>query len=604
MLKKCLAKDPDERWQSARDLKDELEWMASRRASDRSRSPSRFGRYRGSRRACWRLSRRVSGFVPRDAARALKPLVRLDVDLGAGVSLGSQAGTDTIISPDGTRLVYVSQGKLFTRRMDQPKAIELAGTEGAYAPFFSPDGQWVAFFAAGKLKKISVEGGAAIALCDDSNAPRGGTWGEDGNIIAALCEQRRSIADSLCRRDSHASDRAGARRIHAALAADSARRKGSAIHLPAHRLLDSTGPISKSCLWRITAGKRCSAEALLAGTCLRQMGQATLFTSTKEPCLPCPSIPINWKCAARRRRCWRRSPTTLQAAPHSSIFRETERWCTAAAERREPNLVTVQWLDAAGKTQPLLAKPGVYQRPRLSPDGQRLALDDGSDIWVYEARRDTMTRLTFGGGTNIVPVWSPDGRYIAFNRAGGIWWVRSDGAGKPQLLIQSKSQPVPFSFTPDGKRLAYNEPNPDTAYDLGTVTIESDGAGLRAGKPEIFLQTSADERNPAFSPDGRWLAYASNESGTYQVYVRAFPDKGGKWQISNAGGVYPVWSGNGHELFFRTGDNRIMVATYAAKADSFVPDKPRVWSDKQLANLGTFGIATTILRRTANASPG
>jgi tRNA A-37 threonylcarbamoyl transferase component Bud32 len=116
----------------------------------------------------------------------LKQLVRLDVDLGASVSLGSSGGADTIISPDGTRLAYVSQGKVFTRRMDQPRAVELAGTEGAFAPFFSPDGQWVAFFATGKLKKVSVEGGAAVALCDAGAYPRGGSWGGDGNIIAAL----------------------------------------------------------------------------------------------------------------------------------------------------------------------------------------------------------------------------------------------------------------------------------------------------------------------------------------------------------------------------------------------------------------------------------
>jgi Tol biopolymer transport system component len=185
---------------------------------------------------------------------------------------------------------------------------------------------------------------------------------------------------------------------------------------------------------------------------------------------------------------------------------------------------------------------------RLSPDGQRLALDDGSDIWVYEARRDTMTRLTFGGGTNVLPVWSPDGRYILFTAPGGIWWVRSDGAGKPQLLIQNKITAVPYSFTADGKRLAYEEITLRTSYEIWTVPIESDGAGLRAGKPESFLQTSASERHPVFSPDGRWLAYASDESGKYQVYVRAFPDKGGKWQISNAGGMSPFWSGNGHEL--------------------------------------------------------
>jgi serine/threonine-protein kinase len=199
-----------------------------------------------------------------------------------------------------------------------------------------------------------------------------------------------------------------------------------------------------------------------------------------------------------------------------------------------------------------------------------------------------MTRLTFGGGANIAPVWSPDGRYILFSGSGGIWWVRSDGAGKPQPLIRSGNLLYPYSFTPDGKRLAYAELNPRTSYDIWMATIESDGAELRAGKPESFLQTPADERHPAFSSDGRWLAYISNESGKFEVYVRAFPDKGGKWQISNAGGAYPVWSSNGHELFFRGDDNRIMVATYAAKADSFVPDKPRVWSDKPLANPETI----------------
>ena len=131
-----------------------------------------------------------------------------------------------------------------------------------------------------------------------------------------------------------------------------------------------------------------------------------------------------------------------------------------------------------------------------------------------------------------------------------------------------------------------------TSYDLWTVPLESDGAGLRAGKPEVFLQTTADERYPSFSPDGRWLAYASNESGTYQVYVRAFPDKGGKWQISNSGGAYPMWSRNGHELFFETLDNHIMVAAYTVKGDSFVADKPRLWSEKQLG--GTVNAARNV----------
>ena len=291
------------------------------------------------------------------------------------------------------------------------------------------------------------------------------------------------------------------------------------------------------------------------------------------------------------RLCWRRLLIALHLALRNSTFHETVRSYIAAAERVKRDLVTVQWLDAAGKTQPLLAKPGVYERPRLSPDGERLVFGDGSDLWVYEARRDAMTRLTFDGTKNITPVWSPDGRYIVFSGDGGLWWVRSDAAGKPEPLIKSNNPLFPFSFAPDGKRLAYNELNPTTSYDILTAAVESDGAGLRAGKPEIFLQTSADERNATFSPDGRWLAYTSNESGKYEVYVRAFPDKGGRWQISNAGGAYPMWSRNGQELFFRADDNRIMVASYAAKADSFVSGKPRVWSDKRLADFGTIGFS-------------
>jgi serine/threonine-protein kinase len=167
-----------------------------------------------------------------------------------------------------------------------------------------------------------------------------------------------------------------------------------------------------------------------------------------------------------------------------------------------------------------------------------------------------------------------------------MFWTRSDGSGKPQPFTQSKNPQAPWSFTADGKRLAFFEFSPETRNDIWTVPLESEGAGLRAGKPELFLQTPFDERHGSFSSDGRWMAYDSNESGSYQVYVRAFPDKGGKWQISNSNGMYPLWSRNGHELFFRTEDNQIMVASYAVKGDSFVADKPRVWSEKRIANIG------------------
>ena len=179
------------------------------------------------------------------------------------------------------------------------------------------------------------------------------------------------------------------------------------------------------------------------------------------------------------------------------------------------------------------------------------------------------------------PVWSPDGRYIVFGGKGGIFWTRSDGASKPQQLTQSNNSQYPWSFTPDGKRLAWMETAPG-GLRLWTMTLETHAAGLRGGKPESFPQ-NFDERQPVFSPDGRWLAYVSNASGIHEVYVRAFPDTGGQWQISNGGGAFPVWSRNGRELFFRSSDSRIMAVTYTVKGDSIMPDKPRAWS-KRLAS--------------------
>jgi serine/threonine-protein kinase len=212
---------------------------------------------------------------------------------------------------------------------------------------------------------------------------------------------------------------------------------------------------------------------------------------------------------------------------------------------------------------------------------------DGSsqDIWVYDLGRNTMNRVTWDAKVNQGPIWSPDGHYIEYgSQEGGLSWTRADGAGKPQLLIRTKNTVYPWSFTPSGKRLAYMELDPETSYDLWIVPLENDTTGLRAVKPEVLLQTSSDERHPSFSPDGRWLAYTSNQSGDFQVYVRAFPDTGGKWQISSDGGSYPMWSRSGRELFFEALDNRIMVAGYMVLGDSFVPDKPRLWSEKALAN--------------------
>ena len=207
------------------------------------------------------------------------------------------------------------------------------------------------------------------------------------------------------------------------------------------------------------------------------------------------------------------------------------------------------------------------------------------DLWIYDWQRGSSARLTNGLDATY-PVWSPDGQFVVFQAAGGLFWTRADGAGKPQRLMQSKGHPLPTSFTPDGTRVVFSELTPGAGAEIRTMPVESGSGQLRAGEPQVFLKTAALLAFPAISPDGRWLAYADAEAGSYEVYVRAFPDNGTKVQISNAGGTMPVWSRNRRELFYRTEDQRIMVANYTVKGETFVADKPRVWFGKQLANIG------------------
>jgi len=586
LLQRCLRKDRRQRTPDAATIRIEIEdAIATPKDSGATQvappSTSKLLMAVGAVAAALAILLAVTSWVAWRATRPaeLKPLVRLDVDLGPEVSLSSQRGTNTILSPDGARIVYVSQGRLFTRRLDQPNATELAGTQGAYSPFFSPDGQWIAFFAQAKLKKISVEGGTAIVLCDTGTAS-GGSWGEDGNIIAAL-----GALTGLSRIPSAG----GTPLLVTELQSGEITNRWPQILPGGKAVLFTTSPT-------ITGFDGANIEVMSfadhrrktlvrGGTFPRYLPTGDLIYVNRGTLF---AVPFDLD-----RLELRGTPVPLldQVNYNSTYgsaqfdFSQTGTLIYHSGGAGS-GLFTVQWLDAAGKTQPLLTKPDAYQHPSLSPDGTRLALNT-SDIWVYEWQRDTMTRLTFGPSISRYPIWSPDGRYIVYEVVGaGMAWTRSDGSGKPQSLTQSKRQQTPWSLSSDGKRLAFLDLTPQNQYDIWTMSLESDGTGLRGGKPEPYLQTPFDQRHPTFSPDGRWIAYDSNESGAYQVYVRAYPDKGGKWQFSNSGGVYPVWSRSGHELFFRTEDSQIMVGSYSVKGESFVADKPRVWSEKKIADIG------------------
>jgi serine/threonine-protein kinase len=219
----------------------------------------------------------------------------------------------------------------------------------------------------------------------------------------------------------------------------------------------------------------------------------------------------------------------------------------------------------------------------------------GADIWVKDLDRDTSSRLSLAPGTNAYPVWTPDGKNIVFASlnpaAPGLYGVHSDGSGEAKRLTEGKPFATPYSFSPDGKRLAVFQPGNGGSQDIFTMPVEADpgrGApGVRLGKAELFLGTTFLEVQPAFSPDGRWLAYTSEESGTQEVYVRPFPGPGGRWQVSTGGGVLPLWSRDGRELLFQNLDGRVMAVSYTARGDAFEAGKPRVWAETRLRSIGS-----------------
>jgi len=193
--------------------------------------------------------------------------------------------------------------------------------------------------------------------------------------------------------------------------------------------------------------------------------------------------------------------------------------------------------------------------------------------------------VTLSGDAMNNPLWTPDARYILFRSPDGIGWMRADGGGAPKTLTQSANTQFPSSISADGKRLMYTEFRSGN-LDLYTVPIQSDDAGLHAGQPEVYLTSRFLERDGAFSPDGKWVAYHCDESGTNEIYVRSFPDSGAKVQISNGGGYHAVWSHKGKQLFFHNSQGRLMLASYSVSGDRFVAEKPRPWSNMPVEHRG------------------
>ncbi|MBI3471531.1 MAG: PD40 domain-containing protein, partial [Candidatus Solibacter usitatus] len=609
LVRRCLAKDPEDRWQSMRDVVIELRTPPQEAAST---APSR-----------WRL-----GWVAGALALALivgggvllynatrptppRPLIRLNAEIAPDTPLARVAvsagigGNMLAVSPDGARLALTLRGadgkvRLHTRLLNQSQVTAHAGTENAHSPFFSPAGDWIGFFADGKLKKIAVEGGAAVTLCD-APAGIGGSWGDDGNIIAAL-----NFNGVLSRVPSGGGTPVPVTK----------RISGEATHrwpqvLPGSQAVLFTAAAQVSPIGyddanieaiSLRTGERKTIQR--GGFSARYLADASGSNGTghliylhRSTLFAVPFHP------------GRLAPTgspapILEDVSSSPIaggdfaFAQNGTFVYLSGKASETGW-PISWVDSSGKTQPLHAPPGQYSsNPRFSPDGKRLAFvitsGKGEDIWVKVLDRDTSSRLSFLPSLNTSPVWTPDGKIIVFRSqnpaAPGLYGVRSDGSAEAKRLTEGKPVEWPHSFSPDGKRLAIGQAGNGGSSDIFTMPVEGDpgpgGLGVRLGKAELFLGTPFDEVSPAFSPDGRWLVYVSNESGTQEVYVRPFPGPGGRWQVSTGGGRLPVWSRDGRELFFQTLDLRVMAVSYIARGDSFAAGKPRLWTETRLRSIG------------------
>jgi len=577
LLRSCLEKDPKLRLRDVGDA-----WRLIDGGPEAAAPPARSSRAAiaaaavlalvavGAVAAWWRTGRAGD-----------RPFMRLSLDLGAD-AIGGDSG-DIAIAPDGRRIAFVVRGQdgkpeLATRLLDQSKSTVLAGSEGAHQPFFSPDGQWIGYFTHGSLNKISIQGGAPVTVSTTADMDTGGSW--EGDDIATALGPASSI--SLIPAGG------GAARRVTKLNWNEKTHRWPQI-LPGGNLLFTTSDSISGLEGAGTAiaDRKTGVHSVILhsgfdaryvpGGYLLYAHQGALFATRfdleRQKAVGSP-VPLVEDLAADS--LIGNAHFQFSVSPEGSTLVYL---AGATTSRQWP----VSFLDASGHTQPLIP-PGEYFNPAYSPDGRRIALVSGVDIFAYDLARGAMSRVTTDG-TSDRPVWTPDGSRIAFGSRlspPGLWWVRGDGGAAPESLLASDRPVVPWSFSPDGRRLAYFQIDPETGYDIWTLPIDmSDPAHPKPGKPEPFLRTQFNEAGPAFSPDGRWIAYFSGETGPNEIYVR--PSSGeGKWQISTGGGMFATWSPNSSQLYFESPDNRIQVVDYVAKGGSFETGKPRPWSERQL----------------------
>lgn len=583
----CLEKNPEERFHSARDLAFALEALSvSSPTSAQTTAISTLTTRRMTRREL------VLASV---AAVAIFAAIALAVAMAISNFRGSSTEEQVVrfaitppektgfssfaVSPDGLRLAFTAtdaSGKtlLWVRPLASTNAQQLAGTEDATLPFWSPDSRFIGFFAAGKLKKIEVANGMVQTLCKNTPVPRGGTWSRDGVIVFSPTPNdplyQVSVAggeptplttlDTLHQEASH-------RWPH---------------FLPdGHHVLYSLngGPQSQGIYVTSLDGKEKrrllnvpnSTVAFAAPGYLLFRRESTLMAQALDPDkLQVSGEPF---------------PIAEQIGYEVATFQtffsvsQTGVMAYSSASTGQTQLALV---DRAGKELGLVGQASNYVRPWLSPDGKRVAVDGvdsqgNRDIWLVELASGNPTRFTFDPATDIFPVWSPDGSRLVFSsdREGprNIYQKNATGAGKEELLLKTDANIFPVDWSPDGRFVLYTVSNTKTKLDLWVLPLTGDQ------KPFPFLQTEANERSARFSPDGRWIAYTSDESGVHEIYLQSFPESGSKRQISTNGGYWLAWRRDGKELFYIATDKKVMAVAVKADGPTFEVGTPKALFD-------------------------
>jgi serine/threonine-protein kinase len=503
--------------------------------------------------------------------------LRADIKV-SDAPLFTDVGSSVELSPDATRLVYVSGStqaqQLHIRALNQLDGTKLAegitGSTSPYQPFFSPDGQWLGYVTAAEMRKVPVSGGTPLTLCKVTRS-RGASWGPDDTIVFAPTPSSGLFRVSAAGGEPQPLTTLDKARKEVTHRWPQVLPGGKAVIFTTHT--QATADFDNATIEVLTLATGQRKVLQKGGSYGRYVPSGHLVYVSKAALF---AVPFDLS----------RLEVTGSPAPvvQDVFWNPTE----GAAQLTFSSTGVLTYLrggpevarypivvvDRKGGTSKLIDEGGAYANPRLSPDGKQLALtvlkDGNFDVWVYDLERGVPTRLTFDDAPDTEQVWSPDGRFLVFssgrNGADNLYRKRADGSGDEERLTKSDIPMWATSWSGDGRSIAIAGMGQNGNFDVTMLTLDDK-------KVQPLLTSSFRETDAAISPDGRWVAYTSNESGRLEVYVRPYPAGAGRWQVSDTGGGFPRWAGNGRELFYRV-DDGIMSASIEAVGDSIRTGKP------------------------------